>query len=97
MAEKPKNDDIDVQKQEENTKQQIKEQNIKPENTGTVKRLGFNFEKGEKIDQETLEGKMNEQFDNMKNSVGNNPESQAKLDAVKQKFSQTLGKAMDLS
>lgn len=85
-----------TQKQEENKKQRLTEQNIKPENADTVKRLGFNLEKGEKIDQKTIEGKMGEQFDSMKNSVGNNPESQAKLDAIKQTFSQTLGKETDI-
>lgn len=89
-------DHDNTDKHEENGKQ-LMEQDIKPENADVVKKLGFNLEKGEKIDQKTLEGKMGAQFDSMKNSVGNNPDSQAKLDGIKQAFLQTLGKETDVN
>ncbi len=75
----------------------IENQNFKPENAEIVKKLGFDFEKGDKIDQKTLEGKMGAQFDKMKNSVGNNPESQTKLDAIKESFIKTLGEETDIN
>lgn len=93
-----KNPDVEIQKQEEKSKQQLEKQNIKPENTDIVKRLGFNLEKGEKIDQKTLETKMGEQFGKMSDSVGRgNQEAQDELNGIKQEFLKKMGEESDIN
>ncbi len=89
----------EVQKPNEgDVSKKLEDAKIKPENTDTLKKLGFTFEKNEVIDQKTLEAKMGDKFDKMSESVGKgNTEAQAELNNIKQEFIKNLGTETDIN